>query len=268
MDLSAIKASLPTEEEIREGNRNWHAKMYVNDMEFWYQKLAASGVLTPATKILHTDVELGRLWDGETPDGYADFLQELKTIANQFGYPCFLRTGYVSGKHDGYCFVESENALKKNVNQLIQFSGLIDQPINTWVLREFLKLESHFTAFENFPINRERRYFFENGEVVCHHPYWIKRAIENPNIENWEPLLEEINFEPVEEIKLLSELTRKVATNFEGAWSIDWAKTYDGKWYAIDMATASSSFHYDGCDNECRKWNTYDASKEYLSLYK
>ena len=46
---------------------------------------------------------------------------------------------------------------------------------------------------------------------------------------------------------LLTAETLRVAEVFDGAWCVDWALATDGQWYAIDMAEASQSFHWDGC---------------------
>lgn len=57
-----------------------------------------------------------------------------------------------------------------------------------------------------------------------------------------------------EEAPELEELTIRVASVFEGAWSLDWAKTKNGDWYAIDMALAGSSYHWQECPNKTRTW--------------
>lgn len=266
--LKLINVKRYTEEELAEVQRRWMAMLFVNDLAFWYPKLKEIGMLTPKTEYFRTDVEFMHFWDGKTPDGFDAFEVHLKEVAGRMGYPCFMRTGHTSGKHDGACFIESEAALDKKILQLAEFSGLVDMPTNTWVIRERLQLEAHFNAFNALPINRERRYFFEDGEVICHHPYWIPDAIHSADNDNWEELLEMINHEPSEEIIYLTELTRKVAKHFSGAWSIDWAKTDSGEWYAIDMAQAGRSYHWDGCKNERKQWKDAMAEVEYSEWLK
>ena len=99
------------------------------------------------------------------------------------------------------------------------------------------------------PINKERRCFFKDGEIVCHHPYWPEHAIDghDPDVDDWKEVLARLNHESDDEVDQLRKLTMQVAAAFDGAWSLDWACTSDGLWYAIDMAVAHRSYHDDAC---------------------
>ena len=66
---------------------------------------------------------------------------------------------------------------------------------------------------------------------------------------NWRGLLDGLNYESPQEIEYLTAQSELVAEEFEGAWSLDWAIAKDGEWYAIDMAVANESFHWDNCPN-------------------
>jgi hypothetical protein len=174
-----------------------------NDMAYWFPILQSTGVLVPRTEIIKTDVELIALMDGKKPDGFDEFVRCLRAAADEFGYPAFLRTGQTSGKHfwNRTCFLESADNINQCIYELVEFSEIADfigLPYGTWAVREFLNLESSFTAFPGrMPVNMERRYFIEDGHVLCHHPYWPAYSIEDqrPSAPNWRDLLGKLNLE-------------------------------------------------------------------------
>lgn len=49
-------------------------------------------------------------------------------------------------------------------------------------------------------------------------------------------------------IDQLTNKAEQVADEFDGYWSIDFAETTDGDWYAIDMAAGIASWHPEGCE--------------------
>jgi len=149
----------------------------------------------------------------------------------------------------------------KHIFELAMFSECADimgLPTDEWVVRELLPLESTFTAFDDFPVNKERRYFIQSGKVVCHHPYWPEYAIEGhkPSVENWRELLQELNNETPEEVYNLTGLASEISVEFGNeAWSVDFACDKNGLWWCIDMAAACTSFHWDGCPNQNKDWS-------------
>jgi hypothetical protein len=118
-----------------------------------------------------------------------------------------------------------------------------------FIVREFLNLKSTFTAFAGYmPINKERRYFVDEGLIKCHHPYWPESAFNNhpermANDPDWKKKLRELNREDEEEIRLLSFYSNLVTSSVRGHWSIDYAQAVDGTWYLIDMALGNNSWH-------------------------
>lgn len=225
-----------------------------NCLSYWFPKLQASGVTVPKTIIVSTQADLSGLLVGETkPSGYVSFLKELGAAAKEVGSPFFLRTGHTSGKHqwNRTCFVHGAELLANHVAELVDYSsmaGVFGLPSQVWAVRQFVHLYHRFTAFRGMPVTRERRYFFKDGEVVCHHPYWPIQAVAEgrPSVPHWEPLLKKMNFEASGEVAFLTAQTRAVAKHFYGSWSIDWAMLNDGCWIAIDMAEFEQSH-----DPEC-----------------
>lgn len=223
-----------------------------NTLSYWFPiLLKAIDVPVPRTKIIKTDADFWPLFDGHPAEEANEFLANLQIEVSDFGLPLFLRTGHTSAKHSwkDSCYVESVKGLSRNVWGLLEYSAIATpcMPWNEWVLREFLDLDTRFTAFwGDMPINNERRYFIKDGEIICRHPYWPPPVFEltKTSTDDWRDILEKMNSEEAPE---LEELTMQVASVFDGAWSLDWAKTKNGDWYAIDMALARDSYHWPEC---------------------
>jgi hypothetical protein len=139
--------------------------------------------------------------------------------------------------------------------EFCECADMMGLPYDVWAVREFLDLETSFTAFYgDMPINKERRYFIENGKVICHHPYWPDEAFNSyydrrkkDEPTDWKNKLDILNYESPEEIEYLSKLSCRISESFEDKWSLDWAMTKSGEWYAIDMALAKRSYHWPDC---------------------
>jgi hypothetical protein len=228
-----------------------------NCLSYWFPLLQKSGVRIPKTRIVKTDVELGHLLDSRKPEGYVAFLGELRAAAEKVshGGPFFLRTGQLSAKHSWKetCYVYPLIELSRHVNNLIEESAMCDvlgRPFNVWVVREYIPMVSAFTAFLGMPINKERRYFIKDGEVLCHHGYWPAQAFEGrhqPEDPKWREKLAWLNEETEEEVALLTGLSKRVSREFDGEWSLDWSRAQQGGFVAIDMAVAEESFHWPDC---------------------
>jgi hypothetical protein len=208
--------------------------MNQNSMLFWYP-LVKDLVPTPATIFVRLD----------------DFA--ITQAARVVGYPCFLRTDLTSGKHDwkNSCFVPDEASIPSHAakvwqaNERWQMLGIEPQ---AFVVREFLKLKTLFTAFEgSMPINKERRYFVEEGAVLCSHPYWEEKTFNNhpsrmADGADWKEFLGILSERGPDE-KILDDYATIVAQKLGGAWSIDFAQDVMGKWWMLDMALAFNSYH-------------------------
>ena len=220
----------------------------------WWPKTNDIGIPVPKTEIVRLSNKDGRAYmDGGSLE--SGFVATLQLRAKVIGYPLFLRTDQASNKHGWKeaSYVPSEKELLPHLGQVLEFNELahiMGLPYEAVVLREYIPLQSSFEAFYGrLPIAKERRYFVRDGEVICHHPYWIKDSIEghNPSEENWEELLSKLNKEGVEEVRLLSDYAKGVSKSIEGYWSVDFACGRTGKWYLIDMAEGELSWHPE-CD--------------------
>jgi len=220
-----------------------------NRMEFWYPKIPES-IPKPKTEIIMINPEWTK--DGSNMTISEGEFENIERKSEKFKFPLFMRGSETSGKHDWKetCFVKDKSEIRRKVIALIEDSMLKDIGCNSIVLREYIKMDTRFWAFHGrMPVNPERRYFIKNGEIICHHPYWIQDAIyrpvdseDEPDLE-WIEKLKEMNIESNEEIEYLTKYSEDIAKNFNGSWSIDFCKDIKGYWFCIDMALAEDSWH-------------------------
>ena len=179
----------------------------------------------------------------------------IKDAAQKIGYPLFMKTDMIAGKHDwgDTCFVEKPEYLDGNIANLVSELEIVDMeagtPFNALVFRKYIELDSKFRAFLGMPVARERRYFINEGQILCHHPYWIPHSIRfwhnTKEPRNWKHLLKEVNTETVQEISTLSGYAQLVADVFQDDWAVDFAQAKTGVWYLIDMQKTGISWHPD-----------------------
>lgn len=234
----------------------------VNSMFYWYPKIRDLPIPQPKTEMLKIPKasELFRsVCDGDW-SYFEPFKEKVIATADKIGYPLFVRTDQASGKHgwDETCFVEKAEDLLSHIGGVIEFNelaGIFGLPYTGFAFREYIPMDSGFTAFNgNLPINPERRYFVKDGEVICHHAYWIEEVIRSPSIPNWKAVLKRMNRQTAEEVNRLGRYARLVSEQIVGAWSVDFCKAKDGEWYLIDMALAEDSWH-PKCDSPLAKNN-------------
>lgn len=226
-------------------------KMSKDSFLYWYPKIKQLDIPQPkSSEIAITDDEFKTTFDGMP----RSLIQKVRDIIYaHFDLPVFIRTDLASGKHswEDSCFYDGSQSLGRNLYGVVEFNPTADimgLAFTAIIVREYIPMDSKFTAFGGcMPVNPERRYFIDSGKVLCHHFYWIKEAITNPSIENWQEILAEINTETAEEIELLSIYAESVAKQLPGFWSIDFCKAKDGRWILIDMATGEHSWHPKDC---------------------
>lgn len=253
-------------------------------LSFWFPHLVAGKIPVPRTEIVRTEVNLAKLLDGETPDGFLEFTADLEAAAERIKpYPIFFRTGQTSGKHswERTCYLKSSADIGSHVAALTEFSVLCDfmgLPVNVWVLRELLPTEPlcFLPRYDNFPLVAEARAFIEKGQVQCVHAYWPQASVEEGFPLKKRGPRKELSFDEKPErefpedigsivrsasqlnaifelkvIDMASEVASVMAP-LGGAWSVDILPTKNGL-YVTDMAEAEKSFHWEGCRN-AKRW--------------
>ncbi|MBD1864154.1 MULTISPECIES: hypothetical protein [Trichocoleus] len=199
-------------------------------LSYWFPKLEVEGIPVPKTEIITTDIDLDQLLENTVPEGFSQFVSAIQAAGDRLGYPCFLRTGHTSGKHDWLrtCYLDHpcSNVIGQHIVDLVEFSVCVDffgLPTRVWAVRELLKTEPAFHAFHGLPITKERRYFIRDGKVEHHQPYWPPGAIAGHTEEPlWQELLAELNDETPETLTALTHLSEQVAAVMDGYWSVDW----------------------------------------------
>lgn len=217
----------------------------------WYPKIKGK-ISTPKTVIIPIKwPEILDILDGSPLD--SDLIETLKAAGREIGYPLFLRSDQGSGKHEWVdtCYVPDEASLLSHVFHLIEWHecvGFLGLQFDALVLREFLTLESTFTAFAGMPVAKERRFFAKDGKVLCWHCYWPEDAIVGRNLpEDWKVRLATLNSSEPWEIALLSKMAELFGRANPGYWSVDFAKCEDGRWMLIDAARGEISWHPEDC---------------------
>jgi len=229
-------------------------------MSYWFPKIEAAGLPVPRTTLLTMPrdalSDLFLFFDGEKPKGLAEpFFEEVKSAAAKIGYPIFLRTGHTSGKHDWErtCFVSGPNDVLSHVVNLIEFSemaSLIGMPLEIWAVREMLQTIPFGTCkrYHNMPICREFRFFVDDGEIQCWHPYWpLDSLLKQGRAEFPNRIFDYGEFCALENETPLREIAIAAGKAVGGAWSVDLLETENG-WFLIDMAEAHKSWHWPECE--------------------
>jgi len=173
-----------------------------NSMTYWWPLIKDLPIPMPKTTIIPLDQKayFKALFDesDNTPPPRDDW-EKFFTAIEKYGYPVFMRTSHTSQKHHWKetCFVKRKAFLKQNFWRLLEEDYLsIDQIADAIVFREFIPMESYFTAWwGELPVNKEVRCHIENGELRCFHPYWPKNAIEqgmkfNEKEKHWKKKME------------------------------------------------------------------------------
>jgi hypothetical protein len=237
-------------------------------LSWWFPRLFGAGIiyphdiLVPETIIIpYTGDNLINILDKKIPNEFAPLCTRIIKAGDELGWPFFLRTDYLSGKHSwkDTCHIPGPECVAKRVAHLVEESAMADMmgfPTDYWIARKLIPTKPAFFAFHgDMPIVKERRYFVQDSKVVCHHPYWPLEAFDSTcvSVDNWRELLGDMNLENDDEVDLLSKLSSKVGAAIGGAWSIDWLWSEDeGKWYLTDMAEAAQSYHWSGCQSELK----------------
>lgn len=155
-----------------------------NDIAMWLPQLEAAGLPVPRTALVHCEDDLTPLLDGQDVPGFMVLVEHIRQAAYELGYPEFLRTGHLSGKHRWRytCHLAQAENVAGHVYRLIEESHMADLmglPTNTWAVRELLETEPLFVceAYDGFPVTREFRLFVKDGIIQHVQPYWPIKAV-------------------------------------------------------------------------------------------
>lgn len=211
--------------------------MNLNSMKYWFPKLETLGLPVPRT--IFTEINPSMI----------------QVAAEQIGYPVFIRTDLCSGKHDWEksCYLQDDKNIVAHIQTIldanVRWKMLGIEP-EVMVVREFLRLKTAFIAFAgNMPINKEFRYFVEEGSILCSHPYWPITAFNNHPARmtydsNWSEKLSILSILEKDSKVILDRYAETIAKSFSGCWSVDFAQDVAGKWWVLDMALGENSYHY------------------------
>lgn len=235
-----------------------------NALSYWFPKLEAHGLPVPHTRIIAMpEAAQECMWAGmdgkdeppESLEAFRAFCDKIRAAATELGgYPCFLRTDHTSGKHRwrDTCHLASSDDVPQHVFNIIEYSeihGMFGElPWSTWAVRELLPVKPFGTCrvYGDLPVCREFRFFVDDGKVLCWHPYWPREALEqggaSPSLD-----YDALCVIDPEDFCHIEMLATKAGKTIGGAWSVDILETARG-WHVTDMARASESFHWPGCE--------------------
>lgn len=229
-----------------------------NSILYWLPKVHQVDVPMLKTVLVSTSDDWKELQlVGEGARRLNEF-RAIEAACRTFGFPVFIRTDLMAAKHswNSTCFVPTPDDLQEHLANLVEHTlncDMIGRPVKGFAVREYIKMESSFAAFDGLPISRERRYFVKDGEVKCHHPYWPEDAIrfivpEYPEPPDWRDSLSRMNHESFDEIDTLTVYAEKISAVLEGYWSVDFCRCKPtterhGTWYFIDCALGAESWH-------------------------
>jgi len=243
-----------------------------NSMLYWYPRIKYLPIPQPKTICIKVNPAMAfKVIEGQSMYPQIEKFREAIMV---LGLPIFIRTDQLSGKHEwkNTCFLNKpeRKELEKHIRALVDATlgcDVIGRPVRAFFFRRYIYMNSKYTAFwGSMPVNPERRYFIEDGKVLCHHPYWIEEAIINPSSKDWRRLSREMNKESPEEIALLTSYAEQVSQKVPGFWSVDFCQEYEGAWVLIDMADGEDSWHPKGCPNNRTK--EIDIMKMMMEKYK
>lgn len=226
----------------------------LTSLAYWFPILKEIGMRVPETIIVHRgDVDLKMLADGIRPPNYERFYKRLLQAMHEVGFPCFLRTGQTSHKHEWKttCYVASQSVVTRNVCHLVESSfmaNIVGRPFSFdfWAVRKIIPTNVVFTFFNGeMPIARELRFFINGGKVLCSHPYWPTDAFEGAS-DDILARISELQMMPPEDDEVY-QMAKYIAGFFSGYWSVDFLQDKTGQWWCIDMATGNRSWHWPQC---------------------
>lgn len=227
-------------------------------LSHWFPVVYGAGLPVPNTIIVDMPKDAYEAaiasFDGEERGDMTAFATSVDEAAREVGYPAFLRTDHTSGKHGwaDNCHLPDAASIPSRVMGIVEYSemaGFMGLPWGRWAVREMLPTKPVGVCeyFGHMPICREFRFFVQDGDVVCRHPYWPLEALEQggaiyPGDFDYDAFCRLSDEEDAE----LTRIAQIAGKELGGAWSVDLLETERG-WFLTDMAEAHKSFHWAGC---------------------
>lgn len=223
--------------------------------ENWIGAVDATGVQSPKSVMVVCPKSFtAELMDGlELTEQSRAFVTAValavSTMANETGYPVFVKNSFTSFKHDwkDSCSFESadEDEVFKKLSNMAGYLSMSPTPYaGNIVVREMIKTDPAFFAFNKMPITQEFRVFARDGKAEAYQPYWPHLAFEHnePDCENWSERLDAMKVISPLDLKHIIAQSEAVTEKLGGFWSVDFLKDRDGKWWLIDMAEGDKSY--------------------------
>ena len=225
--------------------------------ENWAPAVASSGVSAPDTVMvpLSFDLQEAMLDGKDIPDELQSNIDEIvkavELMGAKHGFPVFIKTSFVSHKHDWVntcCLGTADReTVIKHMENIVGFQGFSDYMVSpSLLIRQMLETDAEFHAFYGkMPVTQEFRFFASKGKVEGYQPYWPERSIENASVTDWAERLKKIStLGPRDQARLI-DMAANVTRRLEGEWSVDFLKDRHGKWWLIDMAEGARSYRND-----------------------
>ena len=248
----------------------WHAEpgslQALTSMEHWYPVVSRLVPVPLTVKVPVPDrCNLLHLLDGEKPKRWEELMGQLMGAVRMLrtalpSMPAvFLRTSYTSGKHgwEHTCYVDTAEpeGVADHLRAIVEFSALIDQPVDCLWVREFIETVPVFHAFGAMPVTREYRFRVQDGHAVHVQPYWPEGALEGEAElgllpDGWRAMLRESWRIGRGELNELKAMTEKVGRALGGDWSVDWLQTAGGQWLCTDLARGELSYWWDAKEED------------------
>lgn len=231
-----------------------------NSARFWFdasERVTSEydNLSVPETRFVEFELmKAVPLLEGQDPAGPTD---EIEEHANKLGWPVFIRTDLTSAKKDGIKSVRatSNNDILRCVASATRSSVLAQLRPSHLLVREWIDIESEFTAFEGLPVGVEFRIFASPSETRCVHYYWPEESLRDVDCDLSEAKQLRNELENTEIPSFLNSAAQEAALyanrNTEipsdTAWSVDVVRDTNGNWWLLDMALASDSWHPEQC---------------------
>jgi hypothetical protein len=223
--------------------------------ENWIGAVEGLGILSPRSIMVSCpETFTAELMDGlELSQPSEDFLAAVcvavKTMAEETGYPVFVKNSFTSSKHDwkdscSFMSNDRDEVLRKLSAMASYLSQAPTPYAGNIIVREMIPTDPVFFAFNEMPVTQEFRVFARDGKVEAYQPYWPLEAFvgHEPEEEDWLIRLEGMKVIKPSDLKHLIQQSEAVTAKLGGFWSVDFLKGKDGKWWLIDMAEGNISY--------------------------